>query len=366
MKHKNIISVFIFAIVVGAISLGCFFKPHTQYSESERRLLEKKPVFTKETLFSGSYTRDFEKYVTDQFPLRDGFRSVKALFSTYVFNKMENNGLFTAEGHISKTEYPVNSHMVDNAQQKFDNLYEKYMKDKNVNIYLSIIPDKNYFLAKKHGYLSIDYDSFINDFKGRMDYMKYIDVLPMLSIDDYYKTDSHWRQEKITDIAEHIAESMGADASAQYSEKTLDNPFCGVYLGQSALPFKPDTIKYLTNDILKNCIVKYYDTGMAKEGDMYNMDKAYGKDPYEMFLSGTSPLITIENPNAKTDKELILFRDSYGSSLSPLLAPAYSKITVVDIRYIQSDFLGNFIDFDNKDILFMYSTTLLNNSMAMR
>lgn len=366
MKHKNIISVLIFAILVGTISLGCVFKPHTQYSESERRLLEKKPELTKETLFSGSYTEDFEKYVTDQFPLRDSFRSVKALFSTYVFNKMENNGLFTEEGHISKMEYPVNSHMVDNAQQKFDKLYEKYMKDKNVNIYLSIIPDKNYFLAKKHGYLSIDYDAFIKDFKNRMDYMKYIDILPLLSLDDYYKTDSHWRQEKITDIAEHIANSMGTDASAEYSEKTLDNPFRGVYLGQSALPFKPDTIKYLTNDILENCIVKYYDTGMAKEGDMYNMDKAYGKDPYEMFLSGTSPLITIENPNAKEDNELILFRDSYASSLTPLLAPGYSKITVVDIRYIQSDFLGSFIDFDNKDILFMYSTTLLNNSMAMR
>ena len=110
----------------------------------------------------------------------------------------------------------------------------------------------------------------------------------------------------------------------------------------------------------------YLDTGMPVEGSIYDMEKACGKDPYEMFLSGSSPLITIENPNAKEDKELVLFRDSYGSSLAPLLAPAYSKITVVDIRYIQCDFLGNFIDFDNKDILFMYSTTLLNNSMAMR
>lgn len=366
MKHKNIISVFIFAIVVGTISLCCFFKPHTRYSESERRLMAEKPELTKEKLLSGDYTQKFEKYVTDQFPFRDDFRSVKALFSTYVFNKMENNGIFTEEGHISKLEYPVNSHMVDNAQQKFNNLYAKYMKDKNLNIYLSIIPDKNYFLAKKHGYPSIDYNEFISDFKDRMDYMQYIDVLPFLSIDDYYTTDSHWKQEKIADIAQHIAQSMGTDASAQYIEKTLDNPFSGVYLGQSALPFKPDTIKYLTNELLENCTVKYYDTGIAKEGDMYNMDKAYGKDPYEMFLSGTSALITIEDPHAKTDKELILFRDSYGSSLAPLLAPGYSKITMVDIRYIQSDFLGNFINFDNKDVLFMYSTTLLNNSMAMR
>lgn len=199
-----------------------------------------------------------------------------------------------------------------------------------------------------------------------MDYMKYIDILPMLTLDDYYKTDSHWRQEKIQDIAWHIAESMGADAKSLYTVNTLDYPFEGVYMGQSALPLKPDTIKYLTNDILSECKVSYFDSGKAVTGDMYNMEKAYGKDPYEIFLSGTSALIEIDNPNAKTDKELVLFRDSFGSSLAPLLVPGYSKITVVDIRYLQSSFLGNFIKFDNQDVLFLYSTTLLNNSMGMR
>ena len=36
---------------------------------------------------------------------------------------------------------------------------------------------------------------------------------------------------------------------------------------------------------------------------VYDMQKAYGKDPYEMFLSGSLSLITIENPHAQTDKE---------------------------------------------------------------
>ena len=105
---------------------------------------------------------------------------------------------------------------------------------------------------------------------------------------------------------------------------------------------------------------------MPKSGDMYIMEKAYSKDPYEMFLSGTAPMITIENPAAKSDKELVLLRDSFGSSLAPLLAEGYKKITVVDIRYIQSSFIGNFVDFENCDVLFLYSTALLNNSLAMK
>ena len=366
MKNKNIILTVVFALMLGILSLICWFKPYTTYSESERRLLAEKPELTSETIMSGEFMSDFEKYTVDQFPARDKFRRIKALFSTYIYNKKDNNGLFVADGHVSKIEYPVNPEMVDYAEERFDYLFERYMKDKNVNVYLSVIPDKNYFLAKKNGYLSIDYDKFISDFNSRMEYMKYIDILPMLSIDDYYRTDSHWKQEELCDVAEFIAESMGADAKTQYTVNTLDNPFNGVYLGQSALPFASDTIKYLTNDVLDNCTVSYFDSGKAEAGEIYNMEKAYGKDPYEMFLSGTSALIEIDNPNAKTDKELVVFRDSYGSSLVPLLVAGYSKVTVVDIRYLQSDFLGNFIEFDNQDVLFLYSTTLLNNSMAMR
>ena len=99
---------------------------------------------------------------------------------------------------------------------------------------------------------------------------------------------------------------------------------------------------------------------------MYDMEKAAGKDPYEMFLSGTRAVMTIENPQAQTEKELIVFRDSFGSSLIPLLAEGYRKITVLDIRYVQSSQLGQVVAFGNQDVLFLYSTMLLNNSMALR
>jgi len=365
-KNKNLIMLLVIALTAASFSSASWLKADGAYSDSERRPLAEEPDLTKETLLSGEYMSDIELHLVDQFPFRDKLRSIKALFSMYLFNKKDNNGLYTAEGHISKIEYPVNTKMVDYAQNKFDYLYKTYLKDKDVKVYLSLIPDKNYFLAEKNGFLSIDYNSFRDDFKNRMGYMTYIDIFDKLTLDDYYKTDSHWKQENITDVAEFIAQSMGADAKSEYIQKTLDNPFKGVYLGQSALPIEPDTINYLTNEVLDNCIVTYYDTGKPVTGDMYNMVKANGKDPYEMFLSGTSSLLTIENPNADTNKELVIFRDSYAGSIAPLLAPAYSKITLVDIRYIQSGFVGNFVDFNNQDVLFLYSTTLINNSTSMR
>lgn len=366
MKNKSIVSTFIYALLIAAISISCYFKPQTSFSESERRLLAQKPKFSMNSVFSGDYAKEFEKYSADQFPLREKMRSIKAMFATYIMNKKDNNGLFIADGHISKLDYKINQNMLEHAKNRFDYIYETYLKNKDISVYLTIVPDKNYFIAKKNGYAAIDYEKFTQDFKSRVEYMNYIDIFPLLSANDYYNTDSHWKQEEIIDIAELIAKNMGTDVETTYDVNTLDNPFKGVYLGQSAMPFKSDTIKYLTNDSLRECIVRYYNGTTGEKGDMYDMKKAYGKDPYEMFLSGSSALIEIENKNAKTDKELILFRDSFGSSIAPLFAQGYRKITVVDIRYVESSYLGNFIEFDDQDVLFLYSTTLLNNSLAMR
>lgn len=67
-----------------------------------------------------------------------------------------------------------------------------------------------------------------------------------------------------------------------------------------------------------------------------------------------------------SDKELILFRDSFGSSLIPYLTEGYTKMTIVDIRYISPHMLGQFIDFDGQDIIFLYSTSVLNNSITLK
>ena len=85
-------------------------------------------------------------------------------------------------------------------------------------------------------------------------------------------------------------------------------------------------------------------------------------DLYEVFLSGPRALMTIENSFATTDKELILFRHSFGSSIAPLFAGCYRKITLIDIRYISPSILDRFVNFENTDVLFLYSAQVLNNS----
>lgn len=179
-------------------------------------------------------------------------------------------------------------------------------------------------------------------------------------------TDQHWRQEMIGDVAQELAAGMGAVLTDRFTENTLEYPFYGTYYGQSALPLAPDTLVYLTSDLLDGAIVTSYDTGMPVKGSVYNMEKAAGKDPYEIYLSGADALTVIENPAFEGERELVIFRDSFGSSITPLMLSGYSKITLVDLRYVSSSVLGYFVDFEDADVLFLYSTLILNNSISFK
>ena len=61
-----------------------------------------------------------------------------------------------------------------------------------------------------------------------------------------------------------------------------------------------------------------------------------------------------------------MFRDSYACSLIPLLAEAYSEIVLIDLRYINSNLLKDQVDFSNAEILFLYSATMMNSSLALK
>lgn len=364
MKKETKITVLLLAVLFFGFSVLCWMKPAEESSMTERRKLEQFPELTMETLAKGEFMTDFEKYTLDQFPLRDEFRSLKAWVSQHIFGKSDNNGIYVADGYAVKMEYPLKESSLENAGEKFEKIYEKYLKENSGKIYLSLIPDKNYFLAENSGHLQMDYEKFFLKMQEEMPYAEYVDITDLLSVEDYYQTDVHWRQEALVDVALRLGSEMGVNPDSTYEIKKLEEDFYGVYFGQSALNLLGETFYYLTNDLLDQCSVYNYENNQTLS--IYDMEKAKGADPYEIFLSGPVSLLKIENPNAETEKELIVFRDSFGSSLVPLLAENYRSITLIDIRYIQSDFLSNFVDFTDKDVLFLYSTVVLNNSETLK
>ena len=358
-KIKNIIVVISFVAILSIGLLANIIAKDNEISTSERRKLAQFPKITVKKLLDGDVSEDLEKYAVDQFVGRDFFRGIKSYVSKYAFGQLDNNGLFIKDGAIYKIEYPLNKEYLEKVADKINDVYKKYLE--NMNVYYAIIPDKNYYLEDAH--LKIDYKEVQNIIQNRIENIKYIDLLPELTIEDYYKTDTHWKQPNIRKVVSKIEKGMDLKdtSKVEYQEKELGD-FYGVYYSQIGMKVKPDTLKYLTNDTIENCITYNYET--KETGKVYDLNKYNtSTDKYDIFLSGATPIISIENPKANNNKELLLFRDSFGSSIAPLLIENYEKITLIDIRYISSDLLENYIEFNNQDVLFLYSGLVLNHNI---
>ncbi len=353
-------------LLVAALWLGltawAWLRPNTDFSVTERRELAKLPEMSWEKFLDGSFMPDFESYTLDQFPLRNSFRRLKAVTQYYVLNQLDNNGIYIADGSAAKLEYPLNEQSLEHAIGVFQKVYDRFLGESKV--YAAVVPDKGYYLAQEKGYPVMDYEKLFRKVEHGMAYSSYVNLKDLLSGMDYYRTDTHWRQENLIPVANRICDVMETSRPEGLVAKKQEEPFYGVYYGQAALPMTADTFYTMEGGWLDACTVYNYETG--KTAGIYDWTKLTGDDLYEVFLSGSVSLLRIDNPNATADRELIVFRDSFGSSLVPLLSRGYKTVTVVDIRYLSSGMLDRFIDFHGQDVLFLYSSLVLNNSNQLQ
>ena len=353
-KKIRAIGAVILVVLWATLTAFTWFSPAKSTSLSERRPLKQFPELSAETILNGKFMSEFEVYTLDQFPGRDLFRRLKSLVHYNVMNQKDNNDIYIADGYAAKLDYPVNEAAVGHALSRLNYVYETYLKDTGSKVYSAVIPDKGYYLAEANGYPAMDYNALMQAVEKELSFATHIDITDCLSAKDYYFTDTHWRQEKLLPVAQKLSQAMGLTVpkAEEFTSVKADVPFYGVYYGQAALPMDPEDLYYLESNLLKACEVYNYETG--KYAPVYDTEKLSGNDPYEVFLSGPQTLLRIENPNAATEKELIVFRDSFGSSVVPLLVQDYKTVTLVDIRYMDSR------------MLFLYSTLVLNSGTTLK
>lgn len=355
-KTKNIIITIGFVSLLILVFFVNILVEDKQISITERRKLASFPEVSISKLLKGETTSKFENYAVDQFVARDSFRSIKAIYSTNIYKQKDNNNFFEKDGAIYKMDYPLNEGNIKKSASKINEVYNTYLS--NMNVYYAVIPDKNYYL-ENDDHLKFDYNLIKQIMNNELTDLKYIDIWDSLELEDYYKTDLHWRQEKLDKVVNTIQESMSLNnLESKYVVCDMGD-FYGTYYGQLSTKVMPDKMYVLINDAINNCTTYNYET--QKTGKIY--DEIPSRDKYDIYLSGATPIISIENENATTDKELLLFRDSFGSSIAPLLVENYKKITLIDLRYISSKILGSYIEFKDQDVLFLYSTVVLNQNV---
>lgn len=364
-----------------ALSAATWLGRSNEISIAERRKLAQLPKLSTEAILNGSFMDKFESYAQDQFVQRESFRQLKSLMTLDIFRQGDIHDIYIADGYAAEISYELDEASIKHAANRFKYVYEKYLKDKEMNIYSCIVPDKSHYLAQKKGYPEIDFNELSSLLESRMPYAELISIEDLLSNECYYRTDSHWRQDRLEPVAGRLVCRMLSGKNglkteeldktgiekAEYEKRLVTDDFCGVYAGRAALALKTESMYYLTNRAIENASVASAESGRLS--GVYDAEALNNKDAYDFFLSGAQAVLEIQNDRAENDQKLIVLRDSFASSLVPLLIPYYSKITVIDLRYAASTALSTVVDFtelEGADVLFIHSEALINSSAAIK
>lgn len=75
--RKETVICLAFLLVLYALWAVDFLYPDRLYSDWEKRMLAQRPALNRTDVLNGDYGKNYEEWLTDQFPLRDQWVSVK-------------------------------------------------------------------------------------------------------------------------------------------------------------------------------------------------------------------------------------------------------------------------------------------------
>ena len=92
-KTSQRVTAAVFCLFLAGFGLLHIILPDRTFSPVENRNLRQMPEFTWSALADGSYTAALETYLSDQFPLRDGWMGLKTRYE-YLLGKREFHGVY--------------------------------------------------------------------------------------------------------------------------------------------------------------------------------------------------------------------------------------------------------------------------------
>lgn len=352
---KNKVMISIFLIFIFGLSIANVVDKDREISETENRPLQQFPQFSFESLLSGSYTQKFDKYMTDQFVMKDEWVGLKSDMER-LLQKGENNGVyFGKDGYLLEVFKQEGSYFEKNLQAI--NIFHDKMPNLNttallvptaVKIYEDKLPlfaptfDQARMLEIAKNELTIDFIDAYNVLNEHRN--EYI----------YYKTDHHWTTLGAYYVYQQLMNEWGMTPYLDYRVETVSTEFYGTYYSKANNHhLKPDAIQlYIPNDEVEFSVT--WDTQNEVLDGLYNYDYLNQKDKYSMFINGNHPL-TIVKSSIKNGKKLIVFKDSYAHNFIPFLAMNFEEIHLIDLRYFNMNPYEYIREHDFDRALFLYN-----------
>lgn len=367
MKNKaEQLLVIAFVGTLFVLSLLFFVLPHERFSELENRYLQRLPKLTLDNVLSSTYAQEAERYVTDHFPFRNQWISVKSV-SEQVRLQQENNGIYKGK----------DGYLFEKFVQPDDEKLVKYIgaingfasKHPDVNTTLLLAPTSVGLYPERLPWLAPFYpQDKVNDYIGNhldknITYLNGFDFLrPHAAEPVYYRTDHHWTTYGAYLAYVAYAKEQGWQPLTQddFVVQQVSDSFLGSYHTRSQFQgLVPDTIEaYIPRKpVATELFIADTNETWTTMYDESFLDK---KDQYSYFLGGVHALMTItsdlEAQQIEQDK-LLIIKDSYAHNFIPFLTNHIPEIHVIDIRYYNGS-VSNYMAANGiEDVLYVFNTS---------
>lgn len=359
-KPYSIFITALFCLFIFAFGAALLLLPDREFSPQENRYLAQLEPPTPDSLVSGQFMRDFEDYVIDQFPLRDGWIHLKA-WSERLLGKQENNKVYFGNDG-QQTLFAQYTPPSDLAQRV--GYVNQLGNNVDVPVYFALIPDKSYVWADRlpDNAPLVDDGSTIRDAQALVsDQVRFIDLAGALTGDGaFYRTDHHWTTLGAYQGYQALAGAMNGTYTTLDSQPTLvSDAFYGTtWSSAGAAWVRPDQMYTWVPEggLTGSTTVTRYPNGQPEEGRLYDLSKLEIKDKYSMFLGGNQGLCIIRNSQAQGGR-LLVVRDSYADSLAPFLSLDYQQVHLFDLRYNRISLQQYIRDNQIDQVLVLYSNS---------
>ncbi len=343
----------IFILLLAAGTALLFTGGRKEFSEEENRVLATMPEFNISNIKDAEFQNEFEAFVSDQFPFRNGFIELNTRLRLLIGQTVISGVRYENDYLIETLDLSETDEERIKQSREYLSKAVKHFEDEDIKTSVIWIPDKEEAFGVSHPSWELD---------------KVCDNVLMLNLElkDFYKTDHHWTSEGAYKAYKEIVSWHGlADLCELGSEETVCNDFLGTTHSKTLVAPKADSIiKYdLPYDI--DLSVEYPEDYAAKLNNptgIYQYDKLTGKNKYEFFLGGNTSYVTVRNGfSADRHKKLLLFKDSFSNSLIPFLAADYEEILLIDLRYTGSELNEKIEEFGADEVMFIFNRTSFIN-----
>lgn len=358
----------IIVIITLIIFLVFMFGSKKTFSENENRFLEISPKFSFSTLFKGEYIPKLENYLTDHFPLRDMFMSVKTIFDKMIGKEDEKGVYFSDKGYlIEKYNKPINN---DKIIKTLNNFYDSI---NYVNLNLMLVPtsitiNDNLLPTNAPSYSQID---TINDIYHDIEFntIKLYDTLRENNkyYDMFYHLDHHWTTYGAYYSYVEYAKANEIDYLSinDFNIELVTDKFNGTLYSKSNDYFRKSDEIYLFRNINEDYNVNYVSRDKVTD-TIYELDYLDKKDKYSLFLDNNHPLIVVTNNRLNNNKEIVVIKDSFGNSFISFLLNHFEKVHIIDPRFYTSSISDYIKDNENiNDALIIYNMNSIDSDIGI-